>query len=127
MIERSPNTPEGVSDAWLEACAQALASSEHAEMLAYPDLAQLALSGAWLYQQLEHAGWPVQVARMICRSHGELWRQLQRDPWEIAVATLEAVLRNPPPPHAPGDPMPALVVVVHGAEDAEKPNDYGVF
>lgn len=122
---RTPATPGDVTDEWLAVAQVALAASEHAAMLEYPDLALLAVSGGWLFQQLKVAGWPSELAGLVCRSHGEVWQRIQRDPWEIAVATLEATRRNPPPAWTPGDPLPVLLVTA-GCE-AENTSDFGVF
>lgn len=117
---RTPATPSDVTDEWLAQAHAILAASEHAQMLNFPDLA---VSASWLFQQLQAAGWPAELAGLVCRSHGEVWVGTQRDPWEIAVASLEAARRNPPPPWRPGEPLPTVVVLVHG----NKPSDSGEF
>lgn len=125
---RTPATPGDVTDEWLAVALAALAASEHASMLEYPDLALLAVSGGWLFQQLKAVGWPSELAGLVCRSHGEVWQRIQRDPWEIAVASLEAARRNPPPPWNPGEPLPVIVVMARECSGkAENTSDFGVF
>ncbi len=123
---RTPATPADVTDERLAVAQDVIAASEGALMLEYPDLALLAVSGCWLLQQLHEAGWPSELAGLVCRSLNEVWQRLQRDPWEIAVASLDAARRNPPPAWQPGDPLPVVVVVAREG-GAENTSEFGVF
>lgn len=120
MNLRTPTTPAEVTDQWLRVAHQIMVDAGIGAIAQVPVVLQAALACMWVRWQLENAGADGHVVELIGQSVIKVTREMGADPWQIAVASMDAFKRNPPPPGA----HMSLIVL---AQRSEKLNESGEF
>lgn len=90
MIERTPTTPEAVTDDFLAKASASLEASEFAAIArVHAPLRQVWASGNWLASQLDAAGIDKEQAERVAFAHGQMC--LGRDPWAVCAEILSSI------------------------------------